>query len=327
MRVFIFGAGASHHAGYPLTTDLGPALVGWAAQDPDHNGFWIRPDLLERLPSILSDIEAAMQELEDSHWKDRGSIEAGIRNVLCEYFDSIRAGLAVRYEAFSREVVQPSDVILTFNYDVSLEREMRRAGLWDVNDGYDFHIGISQTKSATKVLKLHGSTSWIDKLPGLGFSGGRPEGMLGLRPVLFPPEFTFLGYDQSVRDPLLPRDQSVGSDRSGSMVLPTPNKNFNVRPEFWKHLWGRAERALGFAEEIAIVGYSFPLVDERSWWLIDKNVGREVPISISSGSATEKTARGLRDLGFLNVKTDVKYFEDEWIATHRRRAPGMPDNP
>jgi len=320
MKVFIFGAGASLHAGYPLTRDLGPKLLEWGAQKPETNGYWIEPDLPDRLPSILTDIERAMQELENLTAPQRGTIAQGIRNVLCDYFDSIRVGPALYYEAFGREVVRSSDVILTFNYDVSFEREMRRAGMWDVNDGYDFRIGISESKSATRILKLHGSTSWIDKMPsGSGAVG--PEGMHGVRPVLFLPEFTFLEYDDSVRDPWLPPNATVPTDRSGSMILPTPNKTFNVRPEFWKHLWGQAARALSFAEEIAIVGYSFPVVDERAWCLIEKNVGREIPISISSGSTTEKIELGLRDLGFQNLKTDVKYFDDQWILAHRRRTP------
>jgi hypothetical protein len=235
MKVYIFGAGASLHAGYPLTRDLGPRLVEWAAQKPDTNGYWIEPDLPDRLPSILTDIEFAMQELESLPPPQRGTIAQGIRNVLCDYFDSIRVGPARLYEAFSSEVLQPSDVVLTFNYDVSLEREMRLAGLWDVNDGYDFDLGISRIKSGTTTLKLHGSTSWIDKMPSLGFSAVGPEGVLGFRPVLFPPEFAFLGYD-GLRDPLLPAGQAVGTDRSGSMILPSPNKNFGIRQGFWDHL-------------------------------------------------------------------------------------------
>jgi hypothetical protein len=316
--------------GTPLTRDLGPRLVEWAAAHPDTGHlFWVNPNLPERLPSILIDMEVAMKDLEDSSWPDRGSIQGGLRNVLCHWFDSIRDSPAAFYAGFCSEVVQPNDVILTFNYDVSLEREMRRVGLWDANDGYDFHLGISQTKSATKILKLHGSTSWIDKMPGPGFGGAvGAEGMHGVRPVLFPPEFTFLEYDVSVRDPL-PPDATVATDRSGSMILPIPNKSLNVRPEFWKHLWSQAERALRFAEEIAIAGYSFPPADQHAWRLIDKNVGREVPISVSSGSATENIECQLRELGFRQVQTEVRYFDDEWISAHRPRTPpsvSMPDN-
>jgi hypothetical protein len=39
MRVYILGAGASAHAGYPLTGDLGATLIEWADKNP-------RPDSL-----------------------------------------------------------------------------------------------------------------------------------------------------------------------------------------------------------------------------------------------------------------------------------------
>jgi hypothetical protein len=51
--------------------------------------------------------------------------------------------------------------LVTFNYDDSLERELSRAGVWDVSRGYGFPLGAEDTPSKTLLLKLHGSMNWL----------------------------------------------------------------------------------------------------------------------------------------------------------------------
>ena len=58
-------------------------------------------------------------------------------------------------------MIQAEDVVVTFNYDDSLERELRRRGLWDVSQGYGFPLGKSGQPSPVLVLKLHGSINWL----------------------------------------------------------------------------------------------------------------------------------------------------------------------
>ncbi len=50
----------------------------------------------------------------------------------------IHVNPAIAYARFSDTIVRTGDVILTFNYDDSLERELRRASKWDVAQGYGF---------------------------------------------------------------------------------------------------------------------------------------------------------------------------------------------
>jgi hypothetical protein len=42
------------------------------------------------------------------------------------------------YAEFADKLVQSGDVIITFNYDDSLERELKRTGKWDAGAGYGF---------------------------------------------------------------------------------------------------------------------------------------------------------------------------------------------
>ena len=211
MRAFIFGAGASLHVGYPLAPPLGRSLVDWAAKNlPAPHLYWIDRDELSTIfnEQELDDFEGIITELENPiigspvsalpKWK-RGSMLEGFRNALCYFFDSIRANDAPLYRQFAKEVIQPGDTVITFNYDVSLERELRRAGKWGIRDGYGFDLGVdSLLPSAIKLLKLHGSTNWIDLLFGGARGGtfGYCTDSLSLRPVILPQEFEFLEFPE-----------------------------------------------------------------------------------------------------------------------------------
>jgi hypothetical protein len=320
MRVFVLGAGASLHVGYPLVKELGRELVRWIANNPPPRNFpyWPDPDELEKCGPI-EDIEEIIARLEQT--AGSGPILAGLREAICSYFDSIRANGASLYRQFASEVVQPGDVLITFNYDVSLERELRRAGKWEINDGYGFDLGIRNVpKSSTTILKLHGSTNWIDSLFGgmrAGtFSQGYGWDSLGFRPVVLPREFAFLGYE-GVTDP-----KPVGGvTRSGSMVLMSRNKRFYVstsinpreREPFWSTLWGHADTALRDAGEVVIIGYSLPEADVEARRLLLETANKHSLLTVCCGRDTNRVGDEFAQNGFPQVRTDTKRFED-WLA-------------
>ena len=67
--------------------------------------------------------------------------------------------------------------------------------------GYGFAIEGLPGDLGTKVLKLHGSTSWLAPLFGgmtSGFSAFQPSGTLSERPVIARNELSFLGYTKAV---------------------------------------------------------------------------------------------------------------------------------
>jgi hypothetical protein len=256
-----------------------------------------------------------------------------LRNGLCGYFDSIRANDAALYRQLAQEVVQPGDVLITFNYDVSLDRELRRAGKWNPNTGYGFDLGIrGLPPSDTTLLKLHGSTNWMDLLfdglPGGKFSQGGSDSH-GPRPVLLPQEFDFLEYPPGTRDP---RFNGGAMTRSGSMILPSREKQFYVstssspreRKDFWSSLWAQASDALRTAEEITVIGYSLPEADEDARrLLLEEKSNRNALLTVCSGRATSNIAEEFVRAGFAHerVLTELARFED-WIATKCGQAVG-----
>ncbi len=139
MRTFILGAGASLHVGYPLIKNLGPELIEWIANNPPPQNYLYWPD-----PDVLKDhgpldyIEEIVTKLEQS--EKPGPILAGLREALCCFFDSIRPNGASLYQKLARDVVEDGDVVISFNYDVSLDRELRQAGKWEISDGYGFNL-------------------------------------------------------------------------------------------------------------------------------------------------------------------------------------------
>jgi hypothetical protein len=332
MRTFVLGAGASLHVGYPLVKELGPKLIEWAGKNRrPQQLYWVDEQELREIFPSLDDIEAIITELQYPAqgspidglpgWK-RASILAGIRNALCEFFDSIRANDAFLYRQFAREIAHPGDVILSLNYDVSLERELRRAGKWEISDGYGFDLGVRGVgRSPTRLLKLHGSTNWMDSifdgLRGNRFQMGGGDS-LGARPVILPKEFEFLEYPGT----LDPQFKGGGMDRAGSMILPGRRKQFHVstsinpreREQFWTLLWTQAENAVKQANGIVVVGYSFAAADEDARNLVFNTSNKDVLLTICCGQDTDRVGNEFARAGFSRICTDAKRFED-WLAT------------
>ena len=118
---------------------------------------------------------------------------------LREWFREIHTKPASAYAEFASKVIQPGDVVITFNYDDSLERELSRAGVWDVSRGYGFPLGAEDTHSKTLLLKLHGSMNWLISVFGGARAGafqvgGWPPSAFGDAPVIHPADLHHLGY-------------------------------------------------------------------------------------------------------------------------------------
>ena len=68
----------------------------------------------------------------------------------------------------SVSIIKKGDTVITFNYDLLIEQELLRRGLWNPIDGYcigevkeeDLYLLTDINKSEVKVLKMHGSVSW-----------------------------------------------------------------------------------------------------------------------------------------------------------------------
>ncbi len=93
--------------------------------------------------------------------------------------------------------------------------------------------------------------------------------------LYFKSDFEYVGYPEFV-DPLC-----VGVPRAAilrAMIMPANPKRFYSPTtfgvelkEFWDYLWDRAGAVLRAADEVILIGYSMPKIDERARDLLRQN--------------------------------------------------------
>lgn len=343
MTTYVLGAGASRDAGYPLAKTMASGLLQWmkcathapnsyAARYPAAAQFLEESfGPVENVEDLATAVQNLISQYENGTREERArrtliANQYGVfKNALREWFAEIQNANVARsssaYQDFARHVVVPGDCILTFNYDVSLERELRLARKFEVGDGYGFPIEGLPGKSKTKVLKLHGSTSWLALLFGgmtSGFSAFQSGNTLGARPVIAKNELSFLGYSDSV-DPAF----GNGGAALPVMVFPARTKDFYFAGstgteylEFWRDLWRQANEALQLAARVVICGYSMLSVDERARKSLLSFPKKNAEILVASGQRdTERIAQEYRDAGYSRVASADEVLFEKWVAS------------
>jgi hypothetical protein len=325
MTTYVFGAGASLHAGYPLCSTLWPKMAMWVIESQPHDSEYRRAlDAVSALNGPVADVEAAFTNLElgqppfhalteDQRRKLRGAI----RRCLRDYFKSIcDEGLdAPLYKAFANRV-EKGDQIVTFNYDVALENELIAAHKFGVKNGYgaSFEADWDEGDSDVRVLKLHGSINWIGRL------SGRPEGFsqvsnsLGPHPFVDNSDSVLPAYESQVLDKKFPG----GGVTSGStaLVLPTYEKRYSVATSlgdewgpFYESLWSQAAESLQHSDRIVIIGYSMPDADHRSRALLLWGSNKRAEVLLCCAGSNEILRHNFETHGFWRV-VEVGAFSD-----------------
>ncbi len=307
---YVVGAGASRHAGYPLSAELGRDLLAWSLKSKQRDAVKTAQSLCGRfgnewdLGYIATELEKA-KEYNLLYW---------LQSRTCDYFSQIQRiaqPAPPLYERLASEQILAGDTVITFNYDASLERALKRSSRWEIGDGYNFSVGRDLPgNSQVKVLKPHGSVNWW----GADWGGRQP---LGPNPVIcFPYDFEYLGYDR-------PGGPHIITILDAAIVLPTPDKRFYLETslgpaweQFWDYLWHQTARALQSSTRIVVVGYSLPHDDRRA---IDKlKLGnRQARVEIVCGSDSNRIARAFRSWGFNDVHS-CGLFED-WLDSDLAR--------
>lgn len=156
-------------------------------------------------------------------------------------------------EPFLRKI-ESDDKIITFNYDLIIEKALFNMGIWKPKDGYGIDFkdfpNITEShdiKSRVQIYKLHGSLNWKSDLKLRFF------------------------YDDN--EPIFPGYLQEGSNypqykgkHSGLWLLPSFIKQFDVRE--LTDVWERAFTAIKDSDEIVIVGYSLPKEDSAACLLL-----------------------------------------------------------
>lgn len=164
---------------------------------------------------------------------------------------------------FIEKFVAPDTTIITFNYDLILDKKLYATGKWYPHDGYGFAANVPElvadklSVSDLKLLKLHGSLNWKEKHPiwnPFEFIWADDQGNL-----FFP------GY---LKEPDVPSFVYQGTHgEQYAWMLPSWIKGFHT-PELLE-VWRKASSALAAAEEIMVVGYSLPEQDAAAVTLLN----------------------------------------------------------
>lgn len=326
--VFVLGAGASCHVGYPLASDMSVGLLSYMHESANQRIRASAQHLIEAFgrPSNVEDLITELQERIDALagtgaeeqaermrlGNSRGFLGASLR----EWFREIHTRPASAYAEFSAKIVQPGDLVVTFNYDDSLELELRRAGKWDISEGYGFPLGNASRSSDVLVLKLHGSINWlVSVLSGLSARAfvTNTTSSLGNHPVVHPADLKFLGHE----------DFSGHTYRGGGafpcLILPGRTKEFFYDTSFdreyagfWDCLWSQAAQAVQKCDKIVLCGYSLPTADQRARDLLLQRPRKDTPIEVVSGGQTEQIAGVFRKAGFRDVTASKSAYFADW---------------
>jgi SIR2-like domain len=246
-----------------------------------------------------------------------GNVRGWVGHSLREWFRQINTGTAAAYAEFADKVIKPEDVIITFNYDDSLERELKRARKWDAVSGYGFPFGANSRPSDVLVLKLHGSMNWL--WPVFSSAG---------RPVIHSADLEHLGYDD-------PSNFAGYLHQNGGsvpcLILPDREKKFFYKTsfgiegrEFWDYLWSQATEAVRRSHQLVLCGYSLLPVDPRACALLLNEPKKEAHITVVSGDQSGRIAADLGNAGFKNVDVFENGFFEDWV--HQEVEKGTPNS-
>jgi hypothetical protein len=321
MKTYVLGAGASRHVGYPLMAQFGASLLDWLDRNKDLDQVthddWMNLNQLYQMYGGLTDIERILTDLVECPADSpvarlqpiiSAQIRSSVRHSIHGCFSDLAPSDAPLYRKLVCERVVSGDALITFNYDIGLERELKKVELWEVGDGYGFQIdGLPTGK--VKALKLHGSVNWSGTIFGgnLGFGCGGESNALGTRPVIFfQREFEALGYPVGTIDP-----ECAGISASGlefCLILPILSKKFYFQTRYgreWEHffhaLWRQAYEALRASDEVVIIGYSLPAADMHARKLLFDGISRDARIVICSGVDSDRLCEMFRCQGFRRI--------------------------
>jgi hypothetical protein len=205
------------------------------------------------------------------------------------------------------------DLVITFNYDATVERALLDRGMWNPEDGYGFRVNFWKSKtdpspvewppSGVTVVHLHGAGGWYAKLIGylrtttLDWRPPPPDCEEFARaapaePVSLDDRF-LKGLGIEAHDPWHYR----GRDTNEYQLLLYPSfvKDFGWegRSAVLVKVWRLAAEALRKAEDITIIGYSLPEADSAARTLLLTNCDPEKLTVVNSDPEAARRLWGL----------------------------------
>jgi len=185
-------------------------------------------------------------------------------------------------------ILEPGDVIITFNYDSTVERVLLNQGKWSPSDGYGMDLVFQEsrynetpvhlTSSAVRVIHLHGAIGWYSKPvfsphfnPVKEDGGSIPRSALSAAPL----------ETGIALDPLFLTGMGINNLDASLPQRPPSELQVLLHPSFLKEyggeygqnrvfnrLWRMAADALKCATKVVVIGYSLPSADSAAWTLL-----------------------------------------------------------
>lgn len=195
-------------------------------------------------------------------------------------FEKLRGNNLI--DRFAGGVIDDNDEIITFNYDLVLEKELWKRNIWSPLHGY---IGVNRFRnegdkeklvktkrySRVKIHKMHGSICWFTP----EYLMNRPDSFISID--LDNREnwrFHFDGLEKTLeRDPVQPTmkmerevSEGWGGKHCPPFILPSFMKPFENK-EFCE-IWKSAFQIISKTDELVVIGYSFRPEDSSAQLLI-----------------------------------------------------------
>jgi len=208
----------------------------------------------------------------------------------------------------------PGDIVITFNYDSSLERVLLECGKWSPKNGYGFQVDLQKSESDTDpapwgesqiiILHLHGAAGWHNK-PFVDFFRSQPNSPIYKK--------DYERMERAILEEPIALDsafirnlgvKAVDSNRVGwtsvelerqILIYPSYLKNIGVGgpSPIFPSLWQKAAEALRRADKIFIIGYSLPSADGASLSLLVTNCRRDTVEIVNNDPVANERLRRL----------------------------------
>ncbi len=299
-RVFIIGAGFSHHLSgkiFPLGNELSEVVrslniveLNKHFQDCHHE--------LPHLEEVLTKLELDRHIHKSRKEEIKKLVYMKIQEKLTVKRLKDRNVDFKNSECLVQELFGDNDVIITTNYDLLLDHLLDTTGIWSpLGNGYGDTIEAdgfwdhktNQNLKRMRLLKMHGSFNFCQRQ---FLSGGLSE----LISVLINEKHQYYLDNED----LFPSARSTHLSEGGkannlnTIVLPTYIKPFAHNRTTMK-MWHEAGKAMRSASVVSIIGYSFPEPDQMMSFLM------------SYPDANEFSKDGSKiKINILNVESEIE---------------------
>jgi hypothetical protein len=236
-------------------------------------------------------------------------------------------------------LLDPGDIVVTFNYDSTIERVLLDLGKWTLSDGYGTDLVFQHNNydttlvtfplSKVKVLHLHGAVGWYAKpvfSPTFDLSveggGSIPREALSVAPL----------ETEIALDPLLLQGLGIYNVDASLPRRPPDEYQIMLHPSFLKEyggedrrkgifnrLWRMALDALRNADEVTIIGYSLPPADSAAWTLLHTGCerGRTIVVNPSKADLMNRYSNLLKLSAFAQPMDLGAWLDSKELASCR----------